>query len=131
MTARVHHRFPVTRPLRLGEPAERVTSLGPVTAEQGSTGALLMRGGCCSPVNTFWRAAPPPTAAPTCASPPGGRDGKDRARDEVSAWLGRGDRAVVRINPHGAVRAAFGNGGRMVDKPVLERARRILALARG
>ena len=26
---------------------------------------------------------------------------KDRARDEVSAWLGRGDRAVVRINPPG------------------------------
>ena len=34
-------RCEVTRPLRLGEPAERVSSLGPVTAKQGSTGELL------------------------------------------------------------------------------------------
>ncbi|MEU0839670.1 hypothetical protein ABZ370_09380 [Streptomyces sp. NPDC005962] len=34
-------RCEITRPLRLGEPAERVTSLGAVTAKHGGTGELL------------------------------------------------------------------------------------------
>ncbi|MFK0114088.1 hypothetical protein [Streptomyces sp. NPDC091217] len=34
-------RCAITEPLRLGEPAERISSLGPVTSKQGRTGELL------------------------------------------------------------------------------------------